>query len=146
MSKVCVSRRLHFINSVFKNPGIYSCAVDCFLELSRCLFLPFLSQLSVRNEFLELLFNTLSQYANSTQKDLPPIREYIWLYLATHCSTFRARDNNACFSQIFEERTFGKINQEEASLFMAQTMFKSTCQICQNRVMTFLSHLYPRVV
>ena len=109
MSKVCVSRRLHFINSVFKNPGIYSCAVVCFLELSRCLFLPFLSQLSVRNEFLELLFNTLSQYANSTQKDLPPIREYIWLYLATHCSTFRARDNNACFSQIFEERTSGFI-------------------------------------
>ena len=29
---------LHFMNSFFENPGIYSCAIDCFLEVSRYLF------------------------------------------------------------------------------------------------------------
>ena len=29
------------MNSVFVNPGIYSCAVDAFLEISAHLFLPY---------------------------------------------------------------------------------------------------------
>ena len=35
------------MNSVFVNPGIYSCAVDAFLEISTHLFLPY--------EFTDLL-------------------------------------------------------------------------------------------
>ena len=40
---VVTVRRGHFMNSVFVNPGIYSCAVDAFLEISTHLFLPYLS-------------------------------------------------------------------------------------------------------
>ena len=40
MSVVAI-RRGHFMNSVFVNPGIYSCAVDAFLETSTHLFLPY---------------------------------------------------------------------------------------------------------
>ena len=53
------------MNSVFVNPGIYSCAVDAFLEISTCLeisthFLPYyLSNIQVRNEFTDLLFNVM---------------------------------------------------------------------------------------
>ena len=39
------------MNSVFVNPGIYSCAVDAFLEISAHLFLPYLSSLHIRNDF-----------------------------------------------------------------------------------------------
>ena len=35
--------------------GTYSCAVDAFIEVSTELFLPHLSNLSVRNEFTALL-------------------------------------------------------------------------------------------
>ena len=44
------------MNSVFVQPGVYSCAIDCFLEVSTYLFLPVLSKLSVRSIFPELLF------------------------------------------------------------------------------------------
>ena len=36
------------MNSVFVNPGIYSCAVDAFLEIRTHLFLPYLSSLRTR--------------------------------------------------------------------------------------------------
>ena len=39
------------MNSVFFNPGIYSCTVDAFLEVSTHLFLPYLSILRIRNDF-----------------------------------------------------------------------------------------------
>ena len=43
------------MNSVFVQSGIYSSVVDCFLEVSRHLFLPELSKLTKRSEFPELL-------------------------------------------------------------------------------------------
>ena len=48
------------MNSVFANPGIYSCAVDAFLEICTHLFLPYLSSLRIRNDFKDLLFNVCS--------------------------------------------------------------------------------------
>ena len=48
------------MNSVFVQPGVYSCAIDCFLEVSTYLFLPVLSKLSVRSQFPELLFAAAS--------------------------------------------------------------------------------------
>ena len=52
----------HFMNSVFVNPGIYSCAVDVFLKISTHFFLPYVSNLRIRNEFADLLFNVCSHY------------------------------------------------------------------------------------
>ena len=67
-------RRGHFMNSVFVNPGIYSCAVDAFLEISAHLFLPYLSNLRIRNEFTDLLFNVCSHYTSS-REDSSLLRE-----------------------------------------------------------------------
>ena len=103
---------LHFINSFFDNPGIYSCAIDCFLEVSRYLFQPAFLDLSVGTEFIDLLHNSLLEYSNISEKTsntLPQVRELVWYYLRQHCSTLLPRDSNASFSQIFEERTFGKL-------------------------------------
>ena len=55
------------MNSVFVNPGIYSSAVDAFLEMSSHLFLPYISNLCIRNEFTELLFNVCSYYQKRGQ-------------------------------------------------------------------------------
>ena len=126
---VVTIRKGHFMNSVFVNPGIYSCAVDAFLEISTHLFLPYLSNLRIRNEFTDLLFNVCSHYMSSREDSslLSEIREPVWSYIINLCSSFTARDCNACFSQIFEKRTFSYLNEEEESLFMTQGTFDSFC-------------------
>ena len=58
------STKSHFINSVFVQPGVYSCAIDCLLEGSRYLFLPDLSELTARSQFPELLFAAAPDYQN----------------------------------------------------------------------------------
>ena len=50
---VITIRSAHFMNSVFVNPGIYSCGVKAFLEISAHLFLPYLSNLRIMNDFTD---------------------------------------------------------------------------------------------
>ena len=59
---------LHFMNSLFEDPGIYSCAIDCFLEVSRYIFQPALLNLSVKTQFIDLLHNALSECLNLSKK------------------------------------------------------------------------------
>ena len=70
---------LHFMNSLFEDPGIYSCAIDCFLEVSRFIFQPALLNLSVKTQFIDLLHNALSECLNLSKKTqhiyVPQIRE-----------------------------------------------------------------------
>ena len=49
--------------SVFVNPSIYLCAVNALLEI----FLPYVSNLRIRNEFTDLLFNVCSHYQKRGQ-------------------------------------------------------------------------------
>ena len=49
------------MNYVFVKPGIH-CAGDAFLEISTHLFLPYVSNLHIRNDFTDLLFNVCSHY------------------------------------------------------------------------------------
>ena len=133
---VVTVRRGHFMNSVFVNPGIYSCAVDAFLEISTHLFLPYLSNLRTRNGFTDLLFNVCSHYISSREDSplLREIREPVWSYIIDLCSSFAARDCNAYFSRIFAKRTFGYLNEEEENLFMTQRTFDSFCRSCSSSV------------
>ena len=68
------------MNSGFVNPGIYSCAVDAFLEISSHLFLPYLLSLRIRNYFTDLLFSVCSHYMSSRENNslLREIREPVW--------------------------------------------------------------------
>jgi len=63
----------------------------------------------------------------------------VWSYIIDVCSSFPARDCNACFSQIFEKRTFGYLNEEEESLFMTLRTFHSFCSSCSNNSSTLLT-------
>ena len=47
------------MNSVFVNLGIYSCAVNAFLEIPTHLFLPSLSSLRIRTRNLQTAFQCL---------------------------------------------------------------------------------------
>ena len=71
------------MNSDFVQSGIYSCAVDCFLEVSRYLFWRELSKLTKRGDFPQLLFTAASNYRNQggISSCQPAIREPIWLYM-----------------------------------------------------------------
>ena len=124
------------MNSILSVPNMYSCAMDTFLEVSSHLFLPYLSTLTVRNEFTELLFNTCKRYIESQGNDrmLREIRKPIWVYLQQHCPSFLARDSNACFGQIFEERTFGDLSSKEMNIFSSQRIFESFCKTCHDSV------------
>ena len=110
------------MNSVFVQSSIYSYAVDCFLEL---------------------LFTTAFNYRNQGRNSscLPAIREPVWLYLRERCSTFQARDCNASFSQIFEEKTLGNLSPKEVSLFASQRLFETFCSTCNENV-TFNSRIF----
>ena len=124
------------MNSAFSITRTFSCALDTFLEIASCLFLPHLSNLTVRNEFTELLFNTCSRYIESPENNklLEEIKEPLWAYLRQQCTSFLARDCNACFSQIFEERTFGKLTSDEMNIFSSLRTFQSFCETFQKDV------------
>ena len=128
---VIIIRRGHLMNSVFV---FYSYAVDAFLEISAHFFLPHLSSLRIGNDFTDLLFNVCTHYRSSREDSslLREIREPVWSYIIDVCSSFSARDCNACFSQIFEKRTFGYFNAEKESLFMTLRTFDSFCSSCSN--------------
>ena len=135
---VVTIRKGHLMNSVFVNPGIYSsCAVDAFLEISTHLFLPYLSNLRIRNEFTDLLFNVCSHYMSSREHSslLSEIREPVWLYIINLCSSFTARNCNACFSQIFEKTTSSYLKEEEESLFMTLRTFDSLAHVAHARIL-----------
>ena len=65
---------------------------------------------------------------------LEEIKEPLWAYLREQCPSFLARDCNACFSQIFEERTFGKLTPDEMNIFSSLRTFQSFCETCQKDV------------
>ena len=104
--------------------------------MSRYLFLPEFSKLTKRSEFPELLFTAASNYRNQggNSSCLPAIREPVCLYLREQCSTFQARECNASFSQIFEEKTFGNLSPKKVSLFATQSLFEAFCSTCNKNV------------
>ena len=118
------------------NPRTFSCALDRFLEIASYLFLPHFSNLTVRNEFTELPFNTCSRYIESQEnsKLLEEIKEPLWAYSRQQCPSSLARDCNACFSQIFDERTFGKLTPDEMNIFSSLRTFQSFWDTCQKDV------------
>ena len=122
---VVTIRKGHCMNSVYVSPGIYLCPVDAFLEISTHLFLPYLSNLRIRNEFTDLPFNVCSHYMFSREDSslLSEICEPAWSYIINLCKSLSSRDCNTCFRQISEKRTFGYLNEEEESLFMTLRTF-----------------------
>ena len=125
------------LKNFFVNPGIYSCAIDAFWKSLRICFFH-IYQIYVSGMNLQTCFSMFVHimYMSSREDSslLSEIREPVWSYIINLCSSFTARDSNACFSQIFEKRTFGYLNEEEESLFMTLRTFDSFCRSCSNFV------------
>ena len=108
------------------------------------MFLPRLSNLTVGNEFTKLRFNTCSRYIEpgENSKLLEEIKEPLWAHLTQQCPSFLAIDCNACFSQIFEKRTFGKLTPDEMNIFSSLRTFQSFCETCQKDVVLNIAQFW----
>ena len=103
---------------------------------------------AVRNEFTELLLKACSRYIESPENSrlLEEIKEPLWAYLRQQCPSFWARYCNACSSQIFEEKTFGKLTPDEMNIFSSLRTFQSFCETCQKDVVLSSSILVNFVI
>ena len=105
--------RPHFLNSAIRQPGLFSCPVDCFLEICHDIFLPWLSEIE-RSEIFEIIYNVSNQYDNimktyqhgdnyvATQNLLSDVRESLWSHLRMCCNSLMPMDSNGQFSEIFQ--------------------------------------------
>ena len=73
------------------------------------------------------------------------VREPIWNVIIQRGNSFRARDCNAEFSEIFQEGVFGEFNAVEKALFLSSYNFDEICDACQTQckgsVSTFIQYL-----
>ena len=102
----------HFMSSVFVNPGIYSCAVDAFLEIStHSIFFSHVYQVYVWGMILQTSFSLSVHIICVREKTVHYWGK--WSYIIDVCSSFSAGNCNACLSLIFEKRTFGYLSEED---------------------------------
>ena len=122
----------HFRNAN-KTSRFYSCAIDCFLELGYRLFLP---EILSRSDFCDLSgFFNLMHIAGMTEIEYNPnknilnnaldlldeIREPIWHRVMENCESFRPRNCDAEFSEIFSLMIRSSLeNQKIPNLKMLQ--------------------------
>ena len=117
-------RELHFLNANRFESGIFSCVLDCFLELwlrkindflgenRESYIIKLLSYLSdkyktLRSEFQSINYNTSRENSRARRADinyfytLHVLRNDIWTFVISRCRSFLQRDCNAVFSELF---------------------------------------------
>ena len=127
-------RKGHFKNSVFVNPGIYSCAVDAFLEISMHLILPYLSNLHIWNEFTDLLFNVCSHYM-SLREDSSLLSK-IWALFGRKSLTFVVHSQLGIvmpvLTRYLRKEHLVLLMKKRAFSCMILRKFDSYCSSCSN--------------
>ena len=131
------SSRKHFMNFCLTQPGKFSCAVDCYLELASAIFKDSLKHTCIdNNDFFQIVLKACLQLENNDQlTDLTVVREPVWAYLRQHCYSFATLSDNAIFSDIFTLNTVGVMTPELKSLFLVQKTSKSICSSCNKAVL-----------
>ena len=114
--------RFHFRNAC-RTSNNYSCAIDCFLELVYRLLLPKIQSEINHNELSEFLdflvtcglmqIYTDSNVALQTNvwTLLDEIREPIWVKVIEQCPSFRNRNCDSEFYEIFSNVFFSKFHR-----------------------------------
>ena len=131
-----VQPRIHFRNACMNTPSVYSCAVDCFLEISYRIFRNCIQNISQdnRSNIFNAIVRTLPVYdvavSNFNTQLLSEVREPIWDYIVSECSSFAPRNCDAEFSQIFTGSIFGNLSTEEKLLFQTSYSVEGTCLRC----------------
>ncbi|XP_066932700.1 uncharacterized protein [Clytia hemisphaerica] len=133
----------HFQNSSRTTAGrTFSCAVDCFLEICYRLLLPEIKDKMLFEESSE--FFTLLQISGSMEipfennnniksnafRLLDEIREPLWSRIIGNCDTFKKRDCNAEFQEIFGSDIFKKLSEGERHIFEASFVVQGICNTC----------------
>ena len=79
----------HFQNSCLQDTtaSVYSCAIDCFLEISHAIFLQHLIDIP-RSDFFEIRESLTVVSIGSLMSTLNNIREPVWNYLVNNCNSF----------------------------------------------------------
>ena len=120
--------------SVFVNPGIYSCAVDAFLEISMHLILPYLSNLHIWNEFTDLLFNVCSHYM-SLREDSSLLSK-IWALFGRKSLTFVVHSQLGIvmpvLTRYLRKEHLVLLMKKRAFSCMILRKFDSYCSSCSN--------------
>ena len=109
------------MNTVLEMPDVFSCAVDSFIELYYYAIFPLLKGISPNlTLFNDLIFSACQRYECHLPSDAQnmsviyeiisyEVRMHIWSYICEKSPSFRAKDSNAQFSEIFQESVFGKM-------------------------------------
>ena len=150
-------------NTIKTMPGIYSCAIDSFIEMFyRCIYPQVMRSSLSQNDmsrFLDLIMNACEHYQHlesryqSSEMSLPHteltinVRNPIWDYVIANCSSFRNRDCNAQFSQIFQENVFNFSNDLDRALFVSSYQYNEYCSQCESQsegtVFGFIQYVSP---
>jgi len=138
----CSVNSYHLLNTVRERPGVYSCAIDSFIEVCFYNLYPLLTDLYPHlTPFFLLIHDCCKKYSEHTRSAVPRIkfvyellsievRQPIWDFVISKCNTFRDRDGNAEFSQIFRQVVFGDLNVAEVSAFLTRCTFDRFCNLC----------------
>ena len=136
----------HFRNSCRTTGGrTYSCAVDCFLEISYRLLLPEIkAKLSFEelSEFFYLLTisgsmeipieNDITNAKSNAFRLLDEIREPIWSKIIENCGTYASRNSDAQFTELFSDNLFMTLSEGEKKIFETRFDVRGTCPVCDN--------------
>ena len=157
----------HFPNSCKTSSSMYSCAIDCFLELAYRVFLPELQvaisfdemgplfQLLVVSGSQEIQFVSSSSTVSAALTLLKTIREPIWQKIIENCPSFVNKDCNAQFSEIFSSNFFvNMLSDHEKDIFLIVVKASGNCTSCniskEKNVQTIVSYLgefdYPQLL
>ena len=118
-----VSQRLHFVNACIDTASVYSCAVDCFLEICFELFVEGLHDISPDrcSNIFEAVVGAVNIFEaaiiSSDTNLLSQLRQPIWGYIVSNCSSFVLKNCDAEFSHIFIGNIFNSLSSEEQILF-----------------------------
>lgn len=129
-------RGAHFRNSCFREPGTFSCAIDCFLEISYRVILKHLIGISQSLFFASMIENgtgiDLERDTQDWEIILSDIKDPVWRTVISFCRTFQARDATAEFSEIFSSQIFNSLTNDEAEIFQTIEIYEVYCPTCDS--------------
>jgi len=118
---------LHFMNSCRRQKSVFTCAIDSFLEIAYSTFGPYIAEVETQSLFFDLITKCLKSYSiilnsdngddRDNEQNLSVIRQPVWDFLVSNCASFKNRDCNAEFSQIFAGQVVHNLTMQEKGLF-----------------------------
>ena len=134
-------RKQHFLNASLTYSGMYSCAIDAFLEVWMHKLCPLViktmpkSHAMVCNgcvicDLLHVHEAYLSLRQNETQSSFFSLRERIWKLARKECQSFRPMDSNAQISELFTNKFLGELSSD-GDVLCSTFISSAYCRCCR---------------